>query len=177
MSSLLLYIFRSIKLPPGIHADLRVTLKHLCDLYTEQPSFPTPRWLMTQLHRCLSSPYSNADALSPLSHLMFLRYSAYDQMIDITISILLSLQGLGKRPNGEQEWPGNSLFVTLLKKKQEGDPDRCQGPRGSIYLCSPNKRLYLASRQVSKRGCVGSHLQRNYFCFSVITCNTKREWG
>lgn len=66
--------------------------------------------------------------------------------------------------------------VTRQPREERKHSDRCQEPKGSIYLCSANKRLYLASRQVSKRGCVGSHLRRNFnFCFSVISFSPSRS--
>lgn len=92
-------------------------------------------------------------------------------------SISVPQQGLGKDHTVNTQW----VRVTVQRVKRQPreerkHSDRCQEPKGSIYLCSANKRLYLASRQVSKHGCVGSHLQRNFnFCFSVISFSPSRS--
>ncbi len=137
----------------------------------------TPHTAKTYFYRRLSYPYRNADALSHVSGSVFLNRSAYDQMTELTTYISVPQQGLGKDHTVNTQWIRvTGQRVTRQPREERKHSDRCQEPKGSIYLCSANKRLYLASRQVSKHGCVGSHLQRNFnFCFSVISFSPSRS--
>lgn len=127
------------------HADLCITLQRFCD---HTPSSHPSQHLDDWWHSLTDARHLHTVPLMPcrLCH----TWCSWDVQHMIRWLILQYLYWCLYR-----DWRRAKRWtrVTLARhsRKERGDPDRCRGSGGSIYLRSANKRLYLASRlQVSK---------------------------